>query len=1107
MPEDQPRVVEALRRRPWRSAAIVAFGALVFLVAAAVRRQALRTAALDNWAARSSTVARLSGINAGAWLAMRSADTRLLASAAARTPDLFGFPPAPGTQAITPAALSKSLAQNLTTINQLHSYSAIWLVDRNGRVTGATSSSAPSEAVLKAAAAALATDSGAQVGPYSDSDSLSFAFGQRVMLPAPISRAGEKGAYSIIGSVVLVTKAAPLLSDLSALIDRSTNDTTSLIVGSTDSLFVYALTPDRSRGKPLAAWPRSAAPRSALAAFARKPDPTAVIAGSSAEFSSRIGGVPWALMRIEPLGSIFAGVNGRLSTEASTAAAVLFMIAIIVIGRRQTTRERKLIEVAESEVRYRLLADNATDVIARHAPDGRILYISPAVQTILGYQPRQLQGRYPSEFFHEDDATTMNDILDVLRATNGVSRAEHRLRHSKGHYVWLETTGRAVRDPVWGNVTELVTVSRDIEDRKKAEEARRASEEDYRMLFQSNPLPMWAFDADTYQFVAVNDEAVSHYGYSREEFLGMTIFDIRPPEDAARVRERVASVRAGLQNMQGVRHQKKDGSLMDVDLTVHEVKLSGRKTRLVLVKDMTEARRAATALRESNELIRALFDSSPVAIIATDLALRVLQWNGAAERLFGWAAAEVVGGDYPLATPEMFPDVRRIRERALRDGTFTDVHAQRVRKDGSTVELSLSVGVIRDALLEPAGYVLLAADVSERTKLEAQLRHAQKMDAVGQLAGGVAHDFNNLLTVVTGYAGILLADLAPDSTMRPDVEEILAASNRAGELTRQLLAFSRQQMLQPKVLDLNSVVKGMEQMLRRVLPADINFVTGLDPALSAVNADPGQIEQVLMNLIVNARDAMPDGGTLTIETKDIAIDAAAGDEHEVAPGDYVMLRVSDTGCGMTRAVQARVFEPFFTTKARGEGTGLGLSTAHGIVTQSGGCLTVRSELGLGTTISVCLPRVDSRAGTTAPQPPLAAGSRGAEVILLVEDDPSVRLTTRRLLERAGYAVLAASDGNEALAIHESHASGIDLLVSDMIMPGMSGRELVSLIRERNPDMAVLLMSGYTEQAARHPSLAEARCLFIDKPFTSQELTEKVRLAIDGGSPVPESASI
>jgi len=776
------------------------------------------------------------------------------------------------------------------------------------------------------------------------------------------------------------------------------------------------------------------------------------------------------------------------------------MIAIILIGRRQTKRERELVEVAESEVRYRLLADNATDVIARHAPDGRILYISPAVSAILGYQPRQLQGHLPSEFFDAADANTMDDILETLRTTTGASRAEHRLRHAKGHYVWLETTGRAVRDPVWNKVTELVTVSRDIEDRKQAEDALRASEADYRMLFQGNPLPMWAFDADTYRFVAVNDTAVSHYGYSREEFLGMSILDIRPESDLPRVRARVEGGHVGLLNVQGVPHRKKDGSIIEVDLTIHELELSGRMTRLVLVKDVTETKRAAMALRDSNEFVRALFDSSPLAIIATDLDYRVLQWNGAAQRLFGWTAAEVIGAPYPLATPEMSQDVRRIREKALADGTYIDVFAQRMRKDGSMVDLSLSVGVIRDAKHQPSGFVILAADVSDRAKLEAQVRHAQKMDAVGQLAGGVAHDFNNLLTVVTGYAGIVLSDLTPDSPIRADVAEILAASDRAGELTRHLLAFSRQQILRPRVIDLNPLVASMELMLRRVLTPDIELVIRLDPSLSTVNADPAQMEQVLMNLILNARDAMPNGGTIAIETHDAKLRASVQGSIDDAQGDYATLSVTDNGRGMTSEVQARIFEPFFTTKARGEGNGLGLSTAHGIVTQSGGRITVISKPDSGTTVTVWLPRMKSRPDIAEKAADVAADVRGGETILLVEDDPAVRVTTKRLLERAGYTVLAASDGREGLEIQSSHPHGIDLLLSDMVMPGMNGRELVSLIHEREPDLPVLLMSGYAEHVSRDPRFGQDRSLFIDKPFTLDSLLQNVRRAINHKAP-------
>ena len=1093
MLDNQPRVIQALRSIHRKSTAAVVLGALIFLPAVVVRREILRNAALASWASRSAIDARLSGSSAKVWLAARQGETRLLATAAARTPDIFGVPPARGKIPITTSDLSKSLEQSLSGMNQLHAYSAIWLLDSVGKVTGGTSHGPPSEVLRKAARNALSVDSGSMTNPFSDSGGVSIAFAQRVEIPAPVG--DDSSASRIIGSVVLVANASTLLEELASS-DGQSSDTTSLIVGSSDSVTAYALTPKRSRGTKIGTWRKDRAPAFALAAYATSPDSSARIHGSDAEFSSRIAGVPWALMRVEPLTSVFDDINGRLTTEASIAAAVIFMIAIILIARRQTKREKELIEVAESETRYRLLADNATDVIARHAPDGRILYISPALYAILGYQPRQIQGHYPSEFFHDDDPTTMDDILEVLRTNNGVSRAEHRLRHAKGHYVWLETAGRAVRDPVWNKVTELVTVSRDIGDRKKAEGALRASEEDYRMLFQGNPLPMWAFDVDTYRFVAVNDAAVSHYGYSRDEFLAMTIFDIRPETDVPRVREMVTSARTGLLNIPGVRHRKKDGGIIEVDITVHELELSGRMTHLVLAKDVTDARRAAAALRDSNELIRALFDSAPLAIMATDLEHRVLQWNGAAERLFGWTAAEIIGKPYPLAPSAMIQDVHRIRDKALEEGTYIDVHAQRMRKDGSLVDLSLSVGVIRNARLEPSGFVLLAADVSDRAQLEAQVRHAQKMDAVGQLAGGVAHDFNNLLTVVAGYAGIVLSDLAPDSPMRADVAEILAASDRAGELTRHLLAFSRQQILRPRLIDLNPLVTSMEQILRRVLTPNTELAIRLDPSLSSVNADPGQMEQVLMNLILNARDAMPDGGTIAVETRDAKLGATGEYRVDGEQEDCVTLSVSDNGHGMTSEVQARIFEPFFTTKSRGEGSGLGLSTAHGIVAQSGGRMTVSSKPGSGTTVTVWLPRAKATAVAPETDGGFAVGAASsAETILLVEDDPAVRMTTKRLLERAGYTVLEASNGREGLAIQASHPHGIDLLLSDMVMPGMNGRELVALLHEREADLPVLLMSGYAEHVSSDPQFAQNSSLFIHKPFTLDALLQNVRRAI------------
>jgi two-component system, cell cycle sensor histidine kinase and response regulator CckA len=362
----------------------------------------------------------------------------------------------------------------------------------------------------------------------------------------------------------------------------------------------------------------------------------------------------------------------------------------------------------------------------------------------------------------------------------------------------------------------------------------------------------------------------------------------------------------------------------------------------------------------------------------------------------------------------------------------------------------------------------------------------------------VAHDFNNLLTVVTSYSGMLLAELPADNPTRTDIQAISDAADRAAALTRQLLAFSRQQVLEPQVIVPNDVIADMERMVRRLIPAHIRVVTRLDPAAGRIHVDPGQLEQVLMNLIVNARDAMPDGGTLTIETANVEIGEQDAPLHAgAAPGEYVTITVTDTGCGMTVEQQGRIFEPFFTTKQIGEGTGLGLSTAYGIVQQSGGSIWVYSELGQGTVFKVYLPRV------AAPAEPRVLADRGAnsiggsETILLVEDTAPVRLAARRILKRAGYNVLEATNGAEAIALCEQPGITIDLLLTDMVMPELNGRELSTRFSELHPHAATAFMSGYMEEAIHATSVFAPGSVFIQKPFTPSSLIEKLREALDG----------
>jgi len=435
--------------------------------------------------------------------------------------------------------------------------------------------------------------------------------------------------------------------------------------------------------------------------------------------------------------------------------------------------------------------------------------------------------------------------------------------------------------------------------------------------------------------------------------------------------------------------------------------------------------------------------------------------------------------------------------RTLTSGNVWSGHFVNRRKDGTLFEEEGSIFPVRDPAGQITSYVAIKRDVTQEVRLKEQLLQAQKMESVGRLAGGIAHDFNNLLTAILGYAELAARRLRPEDPSRLELSEVETAARRAAELTRQLLAFSRKQVLELRVIDLNRIVSDTSRMLRRLIGEDVELVMSLKERLGSVKADTGQIEQVLVNLAVNARDAMPNGGKLTIETSEVELDEAYSVFHfDVPPGRYVQLAVSDTGAGMDAKTLSHVFEPFFTTKEAGKGTGLGLSMVYGVVKQSGGHVTVYSEPGLGTTFKIYLPRVEEAPETNRRPPARTVPARGAETVLVVEDEEVIRRLICRALEAQGYTALSAPGAREALLLLEKHAGEIHLLITDVVMPGASGKELARSAAALRPSTKVLFISGYTDNVIVHHGVLDAGTAFLQKPFTPRSLVEKVREVLD-----------
>jgi PAS domain S-box-containing protein len=633
------------------------------------------------------------------------------------------------------------------------------------------------------------------------------------------------------------------------------------------------------------------------------------------------------------------------------------------------------------------------------------------------------------------------------------------------------------------------------------------SEEAHRLLFEASPLPLFVFDVETLAPLAVNEAALVLYGYDHDEFMDLEVSALAVHgQDAARAR--LASW--GDSEAAGTsRYRRKNGSQFVAEYTTRALPFAGRRARISVIKDITDRYQA----EQTRALLAAIVQSSNDAIVSKQLDGKITSWNAAAERLFGYSAQEAIGQSISiLIPPDQIEEERTLLKRIADGDRINCYETVRRRKDGKLVSVSISLAPTRDSSGKVVGASKTARDLTAQRsaeealrRAEEQLRQSQKMEAVGKLAGGVAHDFNNVLSVILSYSELLVSDLKPGEPMREDLEEIRTAGRRAADLTRQLLMFSRQQVLEPRVLDLNEVLVGMDKMLQRILGADVDLVSLPTQPLGRVRVDPSSIEQVIMNLVVNARDAMPTGGKLTMETDNVVLDDAYASAHlGVTPGSHVMLAVSDTGTGIDKATLTRIFEPFFTTKGPGKGTGLGLSTVFGIVNQSRGSVWVYSELGKGTTFKVYLPRVDEPVDIVR-SIEVPKTLRGSETILLVEDDDQVRVVARGILTRSGYEVIEARNAGEALLHSEGRAGTIHLLLSDVVMPQLSGPELAKRLAKSRPDMKVLCMSGYTDDSIVRHGVLEAHIAYLQKPITPEALTTKVREVLDARTIGPQKS--
>ncbi len=763
-------------------------------------------------------------------------------------------------------------------------------------------------------------------------------------------------------------------------------------------------------------------------------------------------------------------------------------------------REKITAALKESEMRYRIVSELSSDyayaLLVEENGNLKNMWTAGAFEQMTGYENKFIEERGGWEFLiHPDDmAIALRQVGVFLSGKPSVS--EYRIVTKSGEIKWVRDYGRPEWDAELQRVSYIYGAIQDITQQRIAEDRLRQSEASYRELFDSTLDAIYIQDKMGH-FLAVNHGAELMYGYPKDFFIGKTPEVISAPgkNDLDRVAKLIDLAAKGEPQQFEFWGKRKNGEIFPKEVRIHKGTYFGKEVIVAFAQDISKRRENEQRLRTLSQTV----EQSPVQVILTDKNKKIEYVNKSFTEVTGYTIEEVIGKtpDF-LRTEHEGPKVYEQLWWTIEKGQIWQGEIVALTKTGEKIFEDVTASPLFDEKGNITHFIAFKMDITDRKKLEDEFRQSQKMEAIGRLAGGVAHDFNNLLTVIIGYSELMLAQISEKDPLYNRIKQIDNAGRRAESLTRQLLAFSRKQILQPKVINLNQMIGDMEKMLRRLIGEHIELQTVLTDDLGNMKADPGQIEQVIMNLSINARDAMPEGGDLTIATDAFNYTSEKFEQQweEMPFGSYIRLNISDTGIGMDKDVKSQIFEPFFTTKEKGKGTGLGLSTVYGIIKQSKGYIFVNSEKGRGTTFQLFFPQVMDTEESESESIDKVSELKGTETILLVEDEDSLRALAIETLENAGYNVLTAEDGGQAVTAALNYNEPIDLLLADVVMPKLSGKKLTKAIKKIHPEILVLYMSGYTDDAIVHHGVLDPNTEFLPKPFKPTALLMKIRSMLD-----------